>query len=75
MRIKHNKLKQYCLNILDENGNQWIIELFHAEKINFNLYETINMIFEDQWIVASVEDNDNNYLYDDVITEWEMLED
>jgi hypothetical protein len=63
----------YVLNIIDENGEVWIIELFQS-KFDRKLFNRINYVFKNEWIVASVEDYNNNDLYDDEILEWEILE-
>lgn len=64
----------YCINCIDENGESWIIELFAANKQSKSMLSNLNRTFKSKWIIATFEDYDNNYLYDDDIINWYIEE-
>ncbi len=65
--------EQYIINCVDENGDLWVVEWFYG-KFDFRFFRMLNRMMVDQWIIASVEDYNNNDFYDDEIIRWEFLD-
>ncbi len=62
----------YCLSLVDNQGESWVIELFNSRRLSLKTLDSLNVMFAGKEIEAEFESFDNSNLYDDAITKWQL---
>jgi hypothetical protein len=66
----------YNINIVDDTKEVYTFELFGTDKLNNKLLKNLQKTFKGIYLIATFDDKEtNNYIYDDEIVNWYILDD
>jgi hypothetical protein len=66
----------YNINIIDDTKEVYAIELFGTDKLNNKLLKNLQKTFMNMYLIVTFDDKETtNYIYDDEIVNWYILDD